>query len=216
MKDAQELYDRLSNAADRQCRRCRDLPRSVTRTAQWVQAGAALRGCIHGMDGRRPHPASFFSGIARGQKAQGGDHGKARRGEATRLPERKKDERLDVLGVAISHPDRVIFEDTGMTKGQLAEFYAAAAPWMLKDFAGHPLSLLRCPEGTKGDCFYQRSPGHGPGPGHQAVPLEAQGQVLRIPLYRKRKGTDRSWRRWAPSNCIRGARRSSASTIPTG
>ncbi len=75
----------------------------------------------------------------------------------------KKNDRLDVLGVSISHPDRVIFENTGETKGQLAEFYAAASPWMLKDLADHPISLLRCPEGTKGDWFYQRSPGMGLG-----------------------------------------------------
>ena len=35
---------------------------------------------------------------------------------------------------------------------------------MLKDIAGHPVSLLRCPEGTLGDCFYQRNPGTGLGP----------------------------------------------------
>ncbi len=34
----------------------------------------------------------------------------------------------------------------------------------MKDIAGHPVSLLRCPEGTSGDCFYQRSPGTGLGP----------------------------------------------------
>ena len=72
-------------------------------------------------------------------------------------PKEKKDEPLDVLGVGISHPDRIIFEDVGVTKGQLAEFYAAASPWMLKNLVDHPISLLRCPEGSKGDCFYQRS-----------------------------------------------------------
>ncbi len=35
---------------------------------------------------------------------------------------------------------------------------------MLKGVAEHPLSLLRCPEGTSGDCFYQRNPGTGLGP----------------------------------------------------
>jgi bifunctional non-homologous end joining protein LigD len=50
-----------------------------------------------------------------------------------------------------------------VTKGDLAKFYAAAAPWILKDLGGHPVSLLRCPEGTAGDCFYQRNPGTGLG-----------------------------------------------------
>jgi bifunctional non-homologous end joining protein LigD len=72
--------------------------------------------------------------------------------------------KIEVLGVLISHPDRLIFKDPPVTKGELAEFYAAASPWMLKDIAGHPVSLLRCPEGTSGDCFYQRSPGTGLGP----------------------------------------------------
>jgi bifunctional non-homologous end joining protein LigD len=73
-------------------------------------------------------------------------------------------DRIDVLGVSISHPDRVIFKDVGITKGELAQYYAAASPWILKDIAGHPVTLLRCPEGTAGDCFYQRNPGTGLGP----------------------------------------------------
>src|SRR6202040_4096301 len=75
-----------------------------------------------------------------------------------------KPDRIEVLGVAISHPDRVIFKDVGVTKGELAEFYTTASPWILKDIAGHPVTLLRCPEGTAGDCFYQRNPGRGLGP----------------------------------------------------
>jgi bifunctional non-homologous end joining protein LigD len=72
--------------------------------------------------------------------------------------------KIEVLGVTISHPERPIFKDPPITKGQLAEFYAAASPWMLKDIAAHPVSLLRCPAGTSGDCFYQRNPGTGLGP----------------------------------------------------
>jgi bifunctional non-homologous end joining protein LigD len=58
----------------------------------------------------------------------------------------------------------VIFEESGMTKRQLAEYYAAVSSYALKDLAGHPVSLLRCPEGASGGCFYQRSPGKGLGP----------------------------------------------------
>ena len=48
--------------------------------------------------------------------------------------------KIEVLGVTISHPDRLIFKDPPVTKGELAEFYAAASQWMLKDIAGHPVS----------------------------------------------------------------------------
>jgi bifunctional non-homologous end joining protein LigD len=59
---------------------------------------------------------------------------------------------------------RAWFKDPAVTKGELAEFYATVSRWMLKDIADHPVSLLRCPQGTSGDCFYQRNPGTGLGP----------------------------------------------------
>lgn len=76
----------------------------------------------------------------------------------------KTEDRIEVLGVSISHPNRLVFKNPGVTKGQLAEYYAAASRWILKDIASHPVSLLRCPQGTSGDCFYQRNQGTGLGP----------------------------------------------------
>jgi bifunctional non-homologous end joining protein LigD len=78
-------------------------------------------------------------------------------------PAKTKD-RLELFGIAVSHPDRVIFKENGLTKGALAEYYAAVSPWMMRDVGDHPLTLLRCPEGMSGDCFYQRNPGMGLGP----------------------------------------------------
>jgi bifunctional non-homologous end joining protein LigD len=69
-----------------------------------------------------------------------------------------------LAGVAISHPDRVISETGRVTKGELAEYYAAVAPFMLPLIARRPLSLLRCPSGIGKQCFYQRNPGKGLGP----------------------------------------------------
>jgi bifunctional non-homologous end joining protein LigD len=62
----------------------------------------------------------------------------------------------DVAGVTISHPDRVVFPDIGLTKLQLAEYYAAIAERILPEIGRRPLSLLRCPEGTAGQCFFQK------------------------------------------------------------
>jgi bifunctional non-homologous end joining protein LigD len=66
-------------------------------------------------------------------------------------------------GITITHPDRVISEIGHVTKGDLAEYYAAVAPFMLPSIARHPLSLLRCPSGIDGTCFFQRNPGNGLG-----------------------------------------------------
>jgi bifunctional non-homologous end joining protein LigD len=68
-----------------------------------------------------------------------------------------------VAGITITHPDRVISETGHITKGELADYYAAVAPRMLPAIARRPLSLLRCPSGIDGGCFFQRNPGKGLG-----------------------------------------------------
>jgi len=60
----------------------------------------------------------------------------------------------------ITHPDRVVFSDGGITKGDLADYYRRLAPPMLSTMAGRPLSLVRCPDGIAGKCFFQK---HGAG-----------------------------------------------------
>jgi bifunctional non-homologous end joining protein LigD len=59
-------------------------------------------------------------------------------------------------GIRITHPDRVMFGDAGLTKGDLAAYYTAAAPRILPHLAGRPLSLVRCPDGVGKPCFYQK------------------------------------------------------------
>lgn len=66
-----------------------------------------------------------------------------------------------VLGVRITHPDRVVFPDAGCTKGDVAAYYAKAADRMLEHAGHRPVSLLRCPEGIDGECFFQKHMGKG-------------------------------------------------------
>lgn len=80
-----------------------------------------------------------------------------------RVTKSRKGEGLVLHDITITHPDRVISEMGHVTKGTLAEYYAAAAPLMVPLIANRPLSLLRCPSGIDGGCFYQRSPGKGLG-----------------------------------------------------
>ena len=131
----------------------------------------------------------------RNQRAQSRGRGPVRRGSAERpaavppeVERGRSRDRLEVRGVAVSHPDRIIFEDTGLTKGALAEYYAAAARWMLKDVAGHPLTLLRCPQGASGDCFYQRNPGTGLGPDVQPFHWKHKGKSYRYLYIEEVKG----------------------------
>jgi bifunctional non-homologous end joining protein LigD len=70
---------------------------------------------------------------------------------------------LVLEGITITHPERVISETGHVTKGELAEYHAAVAPYMLPRLLRHPLSLLRCPSGIGKQCFYQRNPRRGLG-----------------------------------------------------
>ena len=58
--------------------------------------------------------------------------------------------------VAISSRDRVIYPESGITKGQLADYYVRIADPMLEWLADRPVSLVRCPQGRAKACFFQK------------------------------------------------------------
>jgi bifunctional non-homologous end joining protein LigD len=58
--------------------------------------------------------------------------------------------------VRFTHPGRVYWEDVGVTKQDLADYYRAVWDWMAPQVVNRPLSFLRCPDGTKGQCFFQK------------------------------------------------------------
>ncbi len=67
------------------------------------------------------------------------------------------DSRTDTVAeIKISHPERVIFSTNQVTKLELAQYYEAAEPWIMPHIINRPLSLLRCPEGSEKECFFQK------------------------------------------------------------
>jgi bifunctional non-homologous end joining protein LigD len=73
--------------------------------------------------------------------------------------------------VKISNRDRVIFPESGQTKGDLADYYVAVAPLMLPFAALRPLSLVRCPQGRAKNCFFQKHDSGSFGPHIHHVPI---------------------------------------------
>ena len=63
---------------------------------------------------------------------------------------------VQIAGVRLTHPDRVLYPDQGITKRELALYYEQIADWIMPHIEGRPLTLVRCPEGYKKQCFYQR------------------------------------------------------------
>jgi bifunctional non-homologous end joining protein LigD len=87
-----------------------------------------------------------------------------KKGPVTRKGGTAAEQDLILHGVTITHPGRVVFEERNITKGHVARYYAAAAPFLLRDIMRRPITVVRCPGGIKADCFYQRNVGFGLGP----------------------------------------------------
>lgn len=72
----------------------------------------------------------------------------------------------------VTHPERIVFDSAGISKGQVADYYRAVASWMLPELAGRPLSLLRCPQGAGSACFFQKHPGDALGAAVKSIRLQ--------------------------------------------
>jgi bifunctional non-homologous end joining protein LigD len=76
--------------------------------------------------------------------------------QATRRVSTRGKAEFELAGVRLSSPDKVLYPEDGITKQELAEYYAAVAPYILPHLADRPLTLVRCPSGYRGDCFFQK------------------------------------------------------------
>jgi bifunctional non-homologous end joining protein LigD len=69
-----------------------------------------------------------------------------------------------------------VFPGSGITKADVAAYYAAVAPLLLDGIANRPLSVLRCPDGVGKACFFQKHAGRGWGDHVRSVTVkEKQG-----------------------------------------
>lgn len=62
--------------------------------------------------------------------------------------------------IRLTHPDKIVDPQSGVTKQQLAEYLWSVSAHMLPHIADRPLSLVRCPEGSEKQCFYQKHVNH--------------------------------------------------------
>ena len=129
-----------------------DLPGEARRDAHWLSPDlvAEVKYSEFTASGRIRH--GVYLGLREDKAAR----------EVSAMREAEQDARgRTVAGVTITHPGRVVFPQTGLTKGGVADYYAAVADRFLVHAARRPVSLWRCPDGIGADCFFQKHAGKG-------------------------------------------------------
>jgi bifunctional non-homologous end joining protein LigD len=76
------------------------------------------------------------------------------------------------FGIEISSPERIIYPELGLTKKDLADYYAAIDPLIMVDAAKRPMTLIRCPGGRTGECFFQKHDKGTFGPHVKQIPIK--------------------------------------------
>jgi len=81
--------------------------------------------------------------------------------------------------VRLTHADKVIDAASGLTKQTLADYYDAIAEKILPHIQDRPLSIVRCPDGSTGKCFFQKhvKAGLPKGTGFVDVPDKKTGKI---------------------------------------
>jgi bifunctional non-homologous end joining protein LigD len=74
---------------------------------------------------------------------------------------RSRRSRATVAGIPVTSLERVVYPQAGITKREILDYYEEIAPWLLPHLCDRPVTLVRCPDGIPGECFFQKHGGEG-------------------------------------------------------
>jgi bifunctional non-homologous end joining protein LigD len=82
----------------------------------------------------------------------------------------------------ITHPDKLLFPDDGITKGDLARYYETLAPVILPHLRGRPITMERYPAGINAKGFWQKDVSKGFPAWLERVEVPKKGGVVHHPV----------------------------------
>ena len=149
--------------------------------SEWTDEGRMRQPVLLGLreDREARHVVRERPGMIEGggvDTVSAGRPWEALRSHATRTHGASGEEVVDLLGVRLTHPDRVYYPDLGFTKLDLALYYVSIADTVLPLLEDRPLTLVRCPDGVGGESFYQKHPGFWTLPQVRRVPVPGESE----------------------------------------
>ena len=153
-EQARSLRDELETISATKPSFAKLLPAGTEKGVRWVEPRLVCEIEYRGWTGDRLLRAAAFKGLRDDKSAEE---------IVLEAPPMRSKSRVSPtpVGIRLTHPERILWEEAGITKQGLAEFYADIADWILPHVAGRPLSLLRCPSGTGAKCFFAKHPWQG-------------------------------------------------------
>ena len=130
-------------------------PRLVAEVAfgEWTRTGRIRHSVFHGLRTDKK-PGAIIREEARHDPPPGASPTKA---AVKRVPAKAEPSATDLpASLRVSHPDRIIDAQSGLTKIALVRYYALVAPLMMEHLKGRPVSLVRAPAGVGGELFFQK------------------------------------------------------------
>ena len=158
-----------------------EVPRAERKGAHWIKPKlvAEIAFAQFTEDGVLRHPS--FIGLREDKPAS-----KVVREVPKHLSKAEKKPKratADSFGIEISSPGRVIFPELGLTKKDLADYYAAIEPLIMVDAADRPMTLIRFPSGRTGQSFFQKHDTGSFGPHVKHIPIEEKDGETEDYLY---------------------------------
>jgi bifunctional non-homologous end joining protein LigD len=165
-----------------------DVPRPIARKSKFVKPDLVAEVEFRGWTEEGYVRQGAFKGLRAGKKASDVTRempaAAPKPAQMITVTNDQRDSRtITVGGVRVTHPDKLVYKAEQVTKRGLIDYYRAVAKLMLPHVVNRPLSIVRCPDGADGDCFFQKhaSAGFPEAFGHITIKeKEAKGDYLTI------------------------------------
>ncbi|HEY4316169.1 MAG TPA: DNA ligase D [Herbaspirillum sp.] len=125
--------------------------------AQWTGDGRIRHSVFHGLrTDKKPRAITREKPMPVAEAAPAGKSAPAASSSRKAAQAAAPEVHSSLAGLKVTHPERVIDAESGLTKIELIRYYALVAPLMMPHLKGRPVSLVRAPDGIGGQLFFQK------------------------------------------------------------